>query len=221
MRTGEDNGIFDVQTRATFRALVQMIIQPRKYITSTLGAVQVEDALLVKVYEYVIWTLDHSLANTSKQQLNLNNSSMSAATADLLNTAAAYLVQSGRAKCPLDVRVFTKRNPFTYLSRSDRFRVITLLECLDINLASLPIPYTNNPGLIRNMMDVLNQLTLFGYYSEWPAYGTTRFLQPDNRLLEYFPIGWCQSNYPGVAFGYRDLRGFLLKYPHKRGDRNG
>ncbi|OAS86853.1 MULTISPECIES: hypothetical protein [Metabacillus] len=221
MRTGDNIGILDLQTRTTFRALVQMIIQPIEYIASTRGAVQVEDAVLVKVYEYVIWTLDHSLAYTTEEQLNLNNSSMSTATARLLNTAAAYLIQSGQAKCPLDMRVFTKRTPFTYLSRSDRLRVITLLDCLDINLASLPTPYTNNPGLIRNMMDVLNQLTLFGYYSEWTAYGTTRFLPPDNRRLEYFPIGWCQSNYPGVAFGYRDLRGFLLKYPHKRSDHNG
>lgn len=207
-----DSGIFTVHTRATFQAFVHALIP-----STSAGIVQGAGALDIKVYEYVIRTLDHSLSLSIQQQLPLIHTPMSIATARLLDAAAIQLVQSGQAKYPLHAWIFPGGGPFASLLRSDRIRAMDLLERLEINLGSLPPPYQNNPGLIQNMMDALSQLTMFGYYSEWTAYGTTRLLPPDYRQVEYVPISWIQCQYPGPAFGYRDLRGFLADFPQKRG----
>lgn len=216
-QAGADNGIgiFDLHTRATFQALVHAIIPDTLWIEAS-GIIQGVAILDLKVYEYIIWTLDHSLAIPIKQQLNLNTS-LSKSTAQLLDAAATQLVWSGQIKYPLNVWAFLEGGSFAALLRGDRLRVIALLEQLKIDLGSLPVPYQNNPGLIRNMMDALSQLTLFGYYSEWSAYGTTRLLPPDYRRMEHFPVGWIQAGYPGPAFGYRDFRGFLVDFPHREG----
>ncbi|USK72296.1 hypothetical protein [Peribacillus asahii] len=211
------NGIFDLHTQATFQALVHAIIPNTLWITTS-GVIEGIERLDLKVYEYIIWTLDYSLAIPIKRQLNLINTSMSKSTAQLLDAAASQLIWSGQVKSPLNGWAFLGGGSFAALLRDDRLRVIAFLDQLKINLGSLPIPYQNNPGLIRNMMDVLSQLTMFGYYSEWNAYGTTRLLPPDYRQIEYFPVGWIQSGYPGPAFGYRDLRGFLVDFPHKEGN---
>ena len=212
-----NNEIYNLHTRATFQALVHTIVPAAPSPTVTLGTLQAAGALDLNVYEYIIWVLDRSLAIPIELQLNLVNISLSRSTAQLLDAAAARLIQTGQAKYLLNVWAFPGGGPFAALSRSDRLRAITLLERLEINFGSLPDPYQNNPGLVRNMMDVLNQLTMFGHYSEWTAYGATRLFPPDYRRMEYFPPGWIQSQYPGPAFGYRDFRGFLAIFPHKGG----
>lgn len=172
----------------------------------------------LKGFEYVIWILDHSIAIPIEWQLDLIHISYSRSTAQLLDAAAVQLIRTGQAKHPGYGSPFPGGGLFAALSRRERLRAITLLERLEISLETLPVPYQNNLSLIRNMMDVLNQLTLFGHFSEWPGYGTTRLLHPDYRELEYFPPGWLQAIYPGPAFGYRDFRGFLAIFPHKRGE---
>lgn len=217
LRDGENNRIFDLHTRATFQALVDTIIPYTPNPYGKLGDVQVLGALNFNIYEYIIWELDHSIPIPIEQKMNLSNTSLSKSTAQLLDAGATQLIQTGKAKCPLNVWAFPGGGSFAVLSRSDRVRAITLLERLEMDLSNLPAPYQNNPGLIRNMMDSIHQLTLFGFYSEWAAYGTTRLLPPDYRRIEYFPISWVQSKYPGPAFGYRDYRGTLLNFPRKRG----
>ena len=157
------------------------------------------------------------MASQVKEQLNLVDSrSMSKATAELLDVGAAQLIQTGQIQYPLSVNIFPGGGPFSTLSPIDRLRTITLIERLEINLENLRIPYKNNPSLVRNMMDVLNQLSTFGHYSEWTAYGTTRLFSPEYRRVEYFPHGWFQTLYPGPSFGYRDFRGFLATIQHKK-----
>ncbi len=168
------------------------------------------------VYEYVIWILDHSIAYPIKKQLNLVNGSMSKSTAELLDKGAEQLILTGQIQYPLNQYAFPGGGHFTMLSPIDRLRAITLIEQLEINLDALNLPYKNNPGLIRNMMDVLNQLTQNGHYSEWPAYETTRLFSPEYRRVEYFPPGWIQTQYPGTSKAYRDFRGFLTIMPHKK-----
>jgi hypothetical protein len=217
-RAGENDRISDLHTLATFQALVDSIIPHTPNPSATFGDVQVLGALNLSVYEYIIWDLDYSLPIPIEQQMNLINKTLSKSTAQLLDAAATQLIKTGKAKCPLNVWAFPGGGPFAALSRNDRLRAITLLEQLEMDLSSLDVPYQNNPGLIRNLIDAIHQLTLFGFYSEWPAYGTTKLFLPDYRQIEYFPIGWFQSNYPGPAFGYRDFRGFLVTEPHKRGN---
>lgn len=76
----------------------------------------------------------------------------------------------------------------------------------------------NNAGLVLNITDAINRLVMFGYYSEWSGYGTTRLAPPTRRRLEEFPVGWTQSAYPGPSYGYRELRGFLLTIPREKGE---
>ncbi|PGY16014.1 hypothetical protein [Bacillus sp. AFS031507] len=174
-------------------------------------------ALELHVYEYVIWILEHSIALPVKAQLNIVDSrTMSKATAELLDMGATQLIQTGQKLYPHHVNTFPEGGPFSSLSPIDRLRAITLIERLEINLENLPIPYKNNPGLVRIMMDALNELPMFGHYSEWTAYGTTRLFSPEYKRVEYFPHGWFQTLYPGPSFGYRDFRGFLATIQHKK-----
>jgi hypothetical protein len=216
-RAGENNRIWDLHILATFQALVDSIIPYTPNPSATVGDVQALGALNLSIYEYIILDLDDSLSIRIDLQMKMNTS-LSKSTAQLLDAGATQLIRTGKAMCPLNVRAFPGGGPFAALSRNDRLGAITLLEELEMDLSSLDVPYQNNPGLIRNMIDAIHQLTLFGFYSEWPAYGATRLFPPDYRQIEYFPIGWIQSNYPGPAFGYRDFRGYLVTNPHKRGN---
>lgn len=202
--------------RSTFQALVHAIIPPHLRYKDLLGTLQVAGAQELHVYEYVIWILEHSIALPVKEQLNLVNGSMPKSTAELLDVGAVQLIRTGQNRYPLNVTEFPGGGPFSALSSIDRLMAITLLERLDINLENLSIPYKNNPGLVRSMMDVLNQLPSFGHYSEWTAYGTTRLFSPEYRRVEFFPFGWFQTQYPGPSFGYRDFRGFLAIIQHKK-----
>ena len=202
--------------KSTFQALVQAIIPPHFRYNSK-GTIQVAGALELDVYEYIIWILDHSIAPSVKAQLNLaDGRSMSKATAELLDAGATQLIRAGQIQYPLNVLTFAGGGPFSALSPIDRLRAITHIERLEINLETLRIPYKNNPELVRIMIDALNELPMFGQYSEWTAYGTTRLYSPEYRRVEYFPHGWFQTQYPGPSFGYRDFRGFLAIIRHKK-----
>ncbi|RDU21956.1 hypothetical protein [Anaerosacchariphilus polymeriproducens] len=48
----------------------------------------------------------------------------------------------------------------------------------------------------------LIRFTMLGYYSEWFGYGTTRLNNPNQRILEFYPLSWEQVDYPGPAFSY-------------------
>ena len=216
MGIGEGEQSLNRYIRSTFQALVHAIIPPHLRYKDFLGTVDVAGAQEVNVYEYVIWILDHSIAFQVKDQLNLY--SMSKSTAELLDAGAVQLIQTGQNLYPLNVTAFPSGGPFAALSPIDRLRAITLIERLGIDLDKLSVPYKNNPGLVRNMMDVLNELPLFGHYSEWTAYGTTRLFSPEYRRVEHFPLGWFQTGYPGPSFGYRDFRGFLATFKHKKVD---
>jgi hypothetical protein len=157
------------------------------------------------INEYVIVVLDQTLPSTMNQGGNIP---FSKSTANLLDVAAFQLLWTGKTECFYDTCAFPMKGIFANLKRSDRLKAIDLLESLEIPLESLPEPFTKNPGLTQSMKNTLTQLTLFGYYSEWTGYGSTRLDRPEFRCIEYFPIGWIQTNYPGPAFGYRNMRGF-------------
>lgn len=100
---------------------------------------------------------------------------------------------------------------FSKLTRYDRLKTISALENLQVPLEKLPIPFQNNPILIKNVIDYLHVLTIFGYYSEWSGYLYTNYYSPSYRELICFPLGWVYSGYPGPSYGFRDFRGYLLK----------
>lgn len=159
------------------------------------------------VHEYVIYGLNHYIS--IQQHLYHRVVPLAYDTAIMLDVAAKQLVNT------YQVRVSPQSSPprggiFSQLSRLDRIRTLSSLENLGIDLYLLPSPYQNNAGLVKFVTDALNRFSLFGYYSEWPAYGFTKIYPPDERRLEFFPIGWQQVGYPGVSLGYRDFRGFLI-----------
>jgi hypothetical protein len=192
--------IADVHTVITIQAAVDAILQASPMDELISG--------------YVIVVLDQTLPPTVNQGVMIPFSKQ---TANLLDIAAIQLLYIEKRMRFYHIWAFSREGVFSTLSRSERLRAINLLERLEVPLESLPEPFTNNPGLTQSMKNTLTQLALLGYYSEWTGYGATRLKGPDVRRIEFFPMGWLQTNYPGPAFGYRNLRGFLLGDPYKGG----
>lgn len=189
--------LYDAHTVITTQAAVDAILQ-----ASPMDEV---------IYGYVLTVLDQTLPSTINQGVT---NPLSKQTADLLDMAAIQLLYIEKGV----ILAFSRKGVFSTLSRSERLRAINLLERLEVPLESLPEPFTNNPGLTQSMKNTLTQLTFLGYYSEWMGYGSTRFNQPEYKRIEYFPMGWIQTLYPGPAFGYRKLRGFFIGDLHKGGN---
>lgn len=160
------------------------------------------------VHEYIIYTLDHYISI----QLQMHHAvvPLSYPTAMMLDIAAIRLANMRQAQTIVQGLIPGGRM-FSNLSRQDRVRTLSILENLDIDLHLLPPPYQNNAGLVKHVTDAITRFSMFGYYSEWPAYGSTRLYPPNDRRLEFFPLTWQRIGYPGVSLGYRDFRGFLLK----------
>ncbi|SFD66544.1 hypothetical protein SAMN05216238_10357 [Lentibacillus persicus] len=159
------------------------------------------------VHEYIIYALDHNIS--IQQQLYHHVVPLAYPTAMMLDAAAAQLINAHQAQA-FPQNSFPHGGMFSRLSQADRIRTLSALENLEIDLFLLPSPYQNNAGMIKYVTDALNRFSLFGFYSEWPAYGSTRLRPPDDRRLEFFPLSWQLVGYPGVSLGYRDFRGFLL-----------
>ncbi|MFP9127985.1 hypothetical protein [Niallia sp. BSM11] len=206
--------ISDAHTKSTFQAFVQAVIPPQAYYLPNSTSFIKPGAFELQVYEYLMQILNQSMPLKVKKQLMI--ASMAKSTAELLDSGAVYLVQSQKNIYPLCCNTFPEGGPYTLLAPLDRLNAISYIERLEINPVNLKPPYDNNPGLIQNIVDVLHQLTFFGFYSEWTGYGSTTFLPPENRQMEYFPVAWHRAGYPGPAYAYRDFRGFLALMPHKK-----
>jgi hypothetical protein len=204
----------DPLTFVTFRALVEAII-PNTPALAVFGAEQATGAVDLHVHEYMIWELDHNLALFLGTHLTIVP--LSASTAGLLNSGAVQFIASGQAQHAPNHLAWGS-SPFSALAPTDRIRVLAMLEELRVDLGLLPPPYKDDGGLITFIIDFLNRGTMFGFYSEWPAYGSTRLMTPTQRRLEYFPIGWRQTGYPGVSLGYRALGGYLLTIVREGGE---
>ncbi len=204
----------DTQTFTTFLALVEAIV-PNTSKPCDYGEELSAGAVDLCIHEYMIWELDHSLSLTFGFYLTVVP--LSTSTAMMLNAGAVEFVASGQAQHALNYSVW-ECSPFSSLSQADRIRVLAMLEQLKVDLGTLPPPYRDDGGLVRYMIDFLNRQTMFGNYSEWSAYGTTRLRTPTERRLEYFPLSWRQVGYPGVVPGYRALLGYLLTIERKGGE---
>ncbi|MEW9697546.1 hypothetical protein [Paenibacillus sp. SI8] len=197
--------------RTTFIALVEAIV-PNTSESAIHWSEQAAGAVELGIHDYMIWELDHNLSLFVGYYLA--DIPLASSTAMLLNAGAAQLIASGKAQDP---RLYVAWGgcPFVSLSCRDRIRVLAMLEQLDVDLGCLPPPYKDDGGLVTFIVDYLNRGTMFGFYSEWSAYGSTRLKTPTQRRLEYFPISWSQVGYPGVSKGYRAVRGYLLTIERK------
>lgn len=202
----------DSYTKATLRALVDAIIPATVQYERGLPLRWIVGAAGLSVEDFVIKQLDHS------QFVPVNASAagilpLSLATASLLDIGAAVLKRAQSKTYGSK----TLRGAFASLPRMDRLRAIALINRLAIPLFALPLPYQNNPGLVLTMMDSLHQLTVFGYYSEWYGYGSTRLLPANKQRVEFFPPGWRFAGYSGPSYGYRAYRGYVLAFTHREG----
>jgi hypothetical protein len=202
----------DPMTTATFRALVEAIV-PQSPAYAVYGPEYAAGAVELHVHEYMIWELDHWISIFAG--LSLTNIPLAAPTAAMLNAGASQLIASGLAQPALQV---VAGGAFASLAPKDRIRTLAMLENLQVDLGGLPPPYRDDGGFLVFMVDFLNRQTMFGNYSEWSAYGTTRLATPVLRRLEYFPVSWKQVGYPGVSLGYRALHGFLLTIVREGGE---
>ncbi|WP_248928234.1 hypothetical protein [Paenibacillus hamazuiensis] len=200
-------------TLETFKAMVEAVV-PGMHPPNAPPTVLTAGAADLAVHEYIVWELDHSLALFIGYALTAVP--LATATAMMLDSAAVQLISSGQAADP-PIHPAMEGGPFASLSPRDRIRTMACLEQLRIDLGSLPPPYKDDGGLVKFIIDYLNRGTMFGNYSEWSAYGTTRLNTPAARRLEYFPVSWRQVGYPGASLGYRALRGFLLTINHTGG----
>ncbi|ASA23677.1 hypothetical protein [Paenibacillus donghaensis] len=215
MHTAQDYAAtVDAHTFATFLALVEAIV-PHTAVPCVFGAEPSAGAVDLCIHKYMIWELDHSLSLALGFHLTVVP--LSASTAMMLNAGAVQFVASGQSQHAPNYSKWGC-SPFSSLSQADRIRVLAMLEQLNVDLGTLPPPYRDDGGFLRFMVDFLNRQTMFGNYSEWSAYGTTRLATPTERRLEYFPISWKQVGYPGVVPGYRALHGYLLTIERKGGE---
>ncbi|WP_248929580.1 hypothetical protein [Paenibacillus hamazuiensis] len=216
LQAGESREMPDLYTRATFQALVDAILPHTIQCEEELGIVPAAGAIQLGVDRFVIAQIDQSqFVPVDVKELPMP---LSRSAAQMLDEGAKQLVRRGRVQHPLHPHVFSGGGLFSSLSRLDRLLAMDVLDRLDLPLRLLPPPFRNSPGMVQTMIETFHQLTMFGYYSEWVGYGSTRLFPPDYRQLEFFPPGWGRIGYPGPAFGYRDFRGFLLLYSHHKGE---
>ncbi|MHA7963352.1 hypothetical protein ACX93W_04330 [Paenibacillus sp. CAU 1782] len=195
----------DLSTLTTFRALVSALI-PNTPELSVFGAEQTLGATDFCIQDYLIWELDHSLLLVASE--GLANIPLSASTAILLNAGAIELLNAGQAQCWPNLTIW-HLSPFASIAAIDRIRVLQFLGDAQLEMGPLPPPYGNKIWIVA-MISFLNRHSMFGNYSEWPAYGSTRLMTPVDRRLQYFPVSWSQVGYPGVQPGYRVFMGSPL-----------
>ncbi|WP_188207836.1 hypothetical protein [Alkalibacillus aidingensis] len=201
-------------TLSTFRALANTLIPPptnQDELESTPGASD------MCIYEYIVYALDHYIP--IQTYVYQGNIPLALPTALMINEAARQYAYTNRPPFSYQQATQSNHHFFSSLSRQDRIQTLAHLEDLNLDLYTLPTPFQNNAGLIKHVTDALNRLTLFGYYSEWSSYGSTRLNPPDERYQEFFPLSWYHVGYPGVSLGYRDFRGFLLRIRRNEGGR--
>ncbi|WP_034743651.1 hypothetical protein [Halalkalibacter wakoensis] len=198
---------------ATFKALTDALLPASTLMNN--GQQQIYQASDLFVHEYIIYALDHYI--TIQQHLYQMRAPLAYPTALMLDVAATYLLNHKPTQS-IQKQHNQHGGVFTTLSRKDRVRTLACLENLEVDLYSLPSPFQNDAGLVQYVTDALNRFAYFGNYSEWPAYGTTRNNPPQNRQLQYHPLGWSQVGYPGPSYGYRDFRGFLLRMGRTGGE---
>lgn len=198
--------------QASFQVLTDAILPSAHISTNYESANNITN---MDVYQYIIYSLDRSVS--IQQQLHNTIVPLAYPTARMLDIAAMQLVQIDQVQS-YSQNLFPGGGKFASLSRKDRIRTLSALENLDIDLYVLPSPFRNNAGLVKYVTDALNRFAMLGFYSEWLGYGSTRGYSPNERRPEFFPPNWQRVGYPGVSFGYRDFRGFLLRMNRSEGN---
>ncbi len=157
----------------TYKAFVEVIIPWTPKLATEYGAIQYYGAIDLLTYEFLIQTL-HAYGGSSLVISVVNN----------LNAWAQQVVFEGKNSDGVNS---TSGVAFTDLTPTDRLLVIKLMKQYEFSL----------PDNQMITIDSLIRYTLMGYYSEWYGYGSTRLMEPNQRVLEFKPLSWQQTSYPG------------------------
>ncbi|MDK2968808.1 hypothetical protein [Lacrimispora sp.] len=188
----DKNVVYDYVVN-TFRAYADAMIPQSPNLAKQYGKIQFYGALESYTAEYLIMSLDSY------------PTPFAIAAAEILNLAAKqYLMDKGE---DWDLPDDSGGVYFLKLTPEDRLKTIDRITSTD-GIIYIPAGLLMKPGDIAPVLPALNRLTMMGYYSEWSGYGSTRFMSPNLRVLEYIPISWKQIGYPGPSLGYRIPGGY-------------
>lgn len=183
----DENSVYDYVVN-TMKAYADAMVPHSPDLAELYGRIQFYGAVESYTAEYLIMSLDSY------------PTPFAVAVAEILNMAAKqYLMEKGEDP---DVPKDSGGLYFSKLSQEDRLKIVDRISSPG-GIIYVPAGLTMKQEDIVPVMSALNRLTLMGYYSEWSGYGSTRFMSPDKRMLEYKPIGWEQVGYPGPSKGYR------------------
>lgn len=157
----------------TFKAFVEAVIPWSPRLAQEYGEIQYYGAIDQFTYEYLIQVI-----------YEFGGSSLVIRTAKRLDTVARKLVLEGNNRNPL---ISPNEVAFSSLEPSDRLLAINLIKEEEIE----------QPLNQVSIIDTLIRYTMMGYYSEWYGYGTTRLLDPNQRVFEFMPLSWQQVGYSG------------------------
>ncbi|MDF2886594.1 MAG: hypothetical protein K0R23_979 [Lacrimispora sp.] len=183
----DENSVYDYVVN-TFKAYADTMVPHSPDLAERYGRIQFYGALESYTAEYLIMSFDG------------HATPLAVAVAEILNIAAKqYLMEKGGNP---DLPGDTGGLYFAKLSQEDRLKVVDRITSPD-GIIYIPAGLTTMQGDVVPLLPALNRFTMMGYYSEWSGYGSTRFMPPDKRMLEYQPISWGQVGYPGPSNGYR------------------
>ena len=188
------SNILQQQTQDTFKALVDAIIPRTPRLAEVYGEFMFFGALDYQTYEFLILSLDNYYIPLAEP------------TAVMLDVVAELL---------LNIPSYKGGGTFAAISPINRFLVLSRLEELEFHLIDLPMTFKEHPEFILSISSSLNRITMMGYYSEWFGYGSTRLMEPNQRVLEFSPSSWTQVGYPGPSFSYRAQ---VLEYYKRRAE---
>lgn len=171
-------------TRETLMAFVDTVIPRTPGLAEEYGEIQYYGALDFLTDEYLIVTL------------NEYHESLTDSITHMLDAASKQLVLiRGNKK----LHPYLNEVTFWELAPDDRLLAMDLLRQNQVAYSHMTEPFKN---ITYNIIDNLIKLTMMGYYSEWFGYGTTRLAEPNQRILEYYPLSWKQVEYPGPNPSY-------------------
>lgn len=195
-------------TNETFKALIEALAPESQNLIVKYENRILHEVSYQSVYEYEIWTLNHSLSQTIlKIKFNIN---LANPTAKMLDKAAKQLIESKNNKEPVNSDILRKIGDFAALAPSDRLLAIDLLEKLRVNLSSLPIPFWNNAGFVLLIVGELMMLNTIGYYSGGHGYDFSNLKIGARDKSENYYSSWKEVGYPGPSKGYKCLKGYLI-----------
>lgn len=215
IQTSDAAATADPHTEATFQAVADAMIPETTDLAEELGDEHEPGALAVEVEQFLIYAFNSYFPTTPAT--SDQNARGAEAVAAVLDEGATELLARGENEEPPDPTRFPAGGPFASLAPMDRFRAIDVVERRDVTLDSptgdgdaLDL-LTDYPGALDFAMIGLNSFTLVGFYTEWAGYGETKTAEPTEREFTGEVPSWEQTDYPGPARGYAELRGFEVR----------